>query len=90
MAPLPGNRALLGLDITTQPANLAAARFSRDADLPVMSAAFQLVQRSGMPGPNDGITIRLPVFSTGPQPANLPSGASARWVRWPFRSGWRA
>ena len=71
VAPVSGNRALLGLDITTQPANLTAARFSRDADLPVMSAAFQLVQRSGMPGPNDGITIRLPVFSTGPQPANL-------------------
>ena len=71
LAPLPGNRALLGLDISTQPANLAAARYSRDADRPVMSAAFQLVQRSGMPGPNDGITIRLPVFSSGAQPANV-------------------
>ena len=71
VVPVAGNRALLGLDITTQPANLAAAHFSRDADRPVMSAAFQLIQRAGMPGPNDGITIRLPVFSGGPQPANL-------------------
>ena len=71
VAPSPGNQALLGLDITTQPPNLAAAGFSRDADLPVMSAAFQLIQRSGMPGHNDGITIRLPVFTSGPQPANL-------------------
>ena len=71
LAPLAGNRGLLGLDISTQPANLAAARFSRDADRPVMSAAFQLVQRSGMQGPNDGITIRLPVFSRGAQPVDV-------------------
>ena len=71
VAPLPGNRRLLGLDITTQPANLAAARFSRDADRPVMSAAFQFIQRSGMPGLNDGITLRLPVFSSGARPVDL-------------------
>ena len=71
VAPLPGNRRLLGLDIATQPANLAAARFSRDADRPVMSAAFQFIQRSGMPGLNDGITLRLPVFSSGARPADL-------------------
>ncbi len=71
LAPLPGNRRLLGLDISSQPANVEAAHFSRDADRPVMSAAFQLVQRSGMPGPNDGITIRLPVFSSGAQPADV-------------------
>ena len=71
VAPTSGNSSLLGLDITTQPANLEAARFSRDADRPVMSAAFQLIQRAGMPGPNDGITIRLPVFAKGPQPRDL-------------------
>ena len=71
VAPLSGNRSLVGLDIVTQPANLAAARFARDADRPVMSAAFQLVQRAGMPGPKDGITIRLPVFSGGPRPRDV-------------------
>jgi len=71
VAPESGNRGLVGLDIVTQPANLAAAQFARDADRPVMSAAFQLVQRAGMPGPNDGITIRLPVFSAGPQPRDV-------------------
>jgi len=71
VAPESGNRGLVGLDIATQPANLAAARFARDADRPVMSAAFQLVQRAGMPGPNDGVTIRLPVFSAGPQPRDV-------------------
>ena len=36
---LAGVGHLLGLDIATQPANLAAAQYSRDADQPVMSAA---------------------------------------------------
>ncbi|MFY2763643.1 bifunctional diguanylate cyclase/phosphodiesterase [Arenimonas sp. MALMAid1274] len=71
VAPEAGNHALQDLDIASQPANLAAAHFSRDADRPEMSAAFQLVQRSGMPGPNDGITIRLPVFSPGAQPRDV-------------------
>lgn len=71
VAPESGNRGLIGLDIVTQPANLAAAQFARDSDRPVMSAAFQLVQRAGMPGPNDGVTIRLPVFSAGPQPRDV-------------------
>lgn len=71
VAPEAGNRSLVGLDISTQPANLAAARFSRDADRPEMSAAFQLIQRNEMPGRNDGITIRLPVFSPGAQPRDV-------------------
>lgn len=71
VAPLAGNQMLLGLDVATQPANLAAARFARDADRPVMSAPFQLIQRAGMPGPNDGVTIRLPVYSAGPPPRDL-------------------
>ncbi|HEX4855035.1 bifunctional diguanylate cyclase/phosphodiesterase [Arenimonas sp.] len=71
VAPMQGNRMLLGLDIATQPANLAAAQFSRDADQPVMSAAFRLIQRANMPGSDDGLTIRLPVFSPGPQPRDL-------------------
>ena len=71
VAPLAGNQMLLGLDVATQPPNLAAARFARDADRPVMSAPFQLIQRAGMPGPNDGVTIRLPVFSAGPPPRDL-------------------
>lgn len=70
-APRAGNDMLFGLDIATQPANLAAARFSRDADRPVMSAPFQLIQRAGMPGPSDGVTIRLPVFSSGSPPRDL-------------------
>ncbi|HEX5694144.1 MAG TPA: CHASE domain-containing protein, partial [Arenimonas sp.] len=71
VAPRSGNEVLFGLDVASQPANLAAARFARDSDRPVMSGPFQLIQRSGMPGPNDGVTIRLPVFSAGPAPRDL-------------------
>lgn len=71
VAPASGNDSLLGLDVASQPANLTALRFSRDSDRPVMSAPFELVQRAGMAGANDGITIRLPVFSSGMQPRDL-------------------
>lgn len=71
VAPRAGNEVLIGLDVATQPANLAAARFARDADRPVMSGPFQLIQRAGAPGPNDGVTIRLPIFSAGAPPRDL-------------------
>ncbi|WP_240183447.1 bifunctional diguanylate cyclase/phosphodiesterase [Arenimonas caeni] len=71
VVPQAGNQGLLGLDVASQPANLAAARFARDADRPVMSAPFQLIQRAGTAGPNDGVTIRLPVYSAGPPPRDL-------------------
>ncbi len=71
VAPLSGNAQLIGLDIARQPENLAAAHFARDSDQLVMSAPFKLVQRQGMPGHNDGITIRLPVYSAGPLPRDV-------------------
>lgn len=67
-APDAGNERLAGLDISQQPANLGGVLLSRDSDQPVMSGAFTLIQRLGLPGPSDGITIRLPVFSPGPPP----------------------
>ncbi|KAA2285332.1 bifunctional diguanylate cyclase/phosphodiesterase [Arenimonas fontis] len=70
-APRSGNDRLFGLDVGSQPANLTALRFSRDSDRAVMSGPFELIQRAGMPGPNDGVTIRLPVFSPGPRPRDL-------------------
>lgn len=71
VAPISGNAMIVGLDIARQPANLAAAHFARDSDRLVMSAPFTLVQRAGMPGPSDGVTIRLPVFSPGPPPRDV-------------------
>lgn len=71
VAPVAGNERLHGLDIASQPANLAALLYSRDTDLPAMSASFQLVQRIGKFGPADGVIIRLPVFTPGPPPASV-------------------
>ena len=69
--PVAGNERLQGLDVTSQPANMAALVYSRDADEPAMSAAFRLVQREGMPGAVDGVIIRLPVFTPGPPPIDV-------------------
>ncbi|MCX7043468.1 MAG: EAL domain-containing protein [Gammaproteobacteria bacterium] len=71
IAPGPGNERLYGLDLATQPLNLKALTLSRDADLPAMSGSFTLIQRLGLPGPSDGITIRLPVYSPGEPPLDV-------------------
>jgi PAS domain S-box-containing protein len=68
VAPGPGNERLVGLDLSTQPMNLRAVRMSRDSDEPAMSSSFTLIQRLGLPGPKDGVTIRLPAYSAGPPP----------------------
>jgi len=39
-----GNEAVLGLDISAQPTNLAAMQYSRDSGHTVASAPFDLVQ----------------------------------------------
>ena len=67
--PLAGNDALPGLDIATQPNNLAAVRMSRDTDEVAMSAPFRLVQQQG--ASLDGVTMRLPIYAGGPPPATL-------------------
>jgi diguanylate cyclase (GGDEF)-like protein len=69
VAPLAGNERLLGLDVTTQPANLHAAEVSRDSNLPAMSGAFTLIQFTAPTV--EGITLRLPVYSPGDVPASL-------------------
>ena len=71
VAPTLGNERVIGLDIASQPANLLGLLGSRDSDQPSMSGAFTLVQRKGLPGPSDGIVIRLPAYSPGSPPTNL-------------------
>lgn len=72
VTPLAGNEALLGFDIAMQPANLAALEHARDADVPTVSAPFQLVQfRDAGEKAARGVTVRLPVYSRGPQPVTL-------------------
>ena len=57
--PMFGNEGVLGLDISAQPANLAAMRYSRDSGQTVVSAPFDLLQESSH---RAGIVIRVPVF----------------------------
>lgn len=57
--PMFGNESVLGLDISAQPANLAAMRYSRDSGHTVVSAPFDLLQESTH---RAGIVIRVPVF----------------------------
>jgi diguanylate cyclase (GGDEF)-like protein len=71
VAPRAGNERVFGLDIATQPANLRGLLESRDSNQPVMSGAFMLIQRKGLPGPNDGIVIRLPAYSPGLAPTTV-------------------
>jgi len=57
--PMFGNEGVLALDISAQPANLAAMRYSRDSGQTVVSAPFDLLQETTH---RAGIVIRVPVF----------------------------
>ena len=57
--PMIGNEDVLGLDISTQPTNLAAMHYSRDSGQTVVSAPFDLLQEELH---RAGIVIRVPVF----------------------------
>ncbi|MBT9513481.1 MAG: EAL domain-containing protein [Acidovorax sp.] len=57
--PMTGNEGVLGLDISAQPTNLAAMRYSRDSGQTVVSAPFDLIQEEKY---RQGIVIRVPVF----------------------------
>ena len=68
--PVAGNERVVGLDVVTQPGNLAGLLRSRDSDEPVMSAPFRLAQQRPGELP-DGVTLRLPVYSTGGPPRSV-------------------
>ncbi|MFC5436193.1 EAL domain-containing protein [Rhodanobacter umsongensis] len=69
--PLPGNEAVVGLDVSAQPRNLAGLLASRDSDRVALSAPFRPVQQALSSAPDDGITMRLPIFSAGTPPATV-------------------
>ncbi|EIL93897.1 bifunctional diguanylate cyclase/phosphodiesterase [Rhodanobacter spathiphylli] len=69
--PASGNAAVIGLDVGAQPNNLAGLLASRDSDQATLSAPFRPVQQRGASGTEDGITLRLPVFSPGDPPQSL-------------------
>lgn len=69
--PSGGNERLLNLDVTLQPSNFAALLASRDSDEPVLSAPFRLIQQTGPDSLADGITLRLPVYTSGAPPRTI-------------------
>lgn len=71
ITPLEGNAAVLGFDVTAQPANLRALQVARDSDTVVMSAPFRLAQVQAPGTEALGVTLRLPVYSQGPVPADV-------------------
>ncbi|MCG6117932.1 MAG: EAL domain-containing protein [Aquimonas sp.] len=70
-APLLGNERVSGLDIRTQPANLAALERARDTDEVSMSAVFDMVQLGADGRPLKGFILRAPHYSAGPRPLTL-------------------
>ena len=71
VVPLAGNERVIGLDVASQPVNLAGLQLSRDTNDAALSASFRLIQRSGMDEPIDGVTLRLPVYRDGVVPLTL-------------------
>ena len=85
--PIEGNGAVVGLDVGAQPNNLAGLLASRDSDRATLSAPFRPVQQLVAAAADDGITLRLPVFSPGIRREQSTSGGSACAVRLRCRSG---
>ena len=71
-APAAGNDAIRGLEVGTQPTNLATLLHSRDSDEVTMSAIFPLRQNG-----QDGFILRLPVFPPGSMPRSIESRRQA-------------
>ncbi len=69
--PQPGNQAVVGLDVGAQPQNFVGLLASRDNDQISLSAPFRSVQQSISAEPEDGITLRLPVFTPGSPPVTV-------------------
>src|SRR5690606_30464824 len=71
VAPAQGNTAVPGLDVVAQPDNLAGLLRSRDDDRTALSAPFRLLQQADDEPADDGITLRLPVYSSGKSPQTV-------------------
>ncbi len=77
--PMVGNEGVLGLDISSQPTNLAAMQYSRDSGHTVASAPFDLLQEETH---RQGFVIRVPVFDhTAGTPEPRFVGAVASTIR---------
>ena len=76
VAPRAGSERLHGLDLASQPGNLAAVHRAESDDQPAMTAAFRLVQLEDAPGNGDGIVLRLPIYSPGAPPRDAAERAA--------------
>jgi len=77
--PEEGSRGVLGLDISVQPANLAAMHYSRDTGKTVVSAPFDLIQEKSH---RTAFVLRAPVFGPAPPGGTSPFlGAVASTIR---------
>ncbi|WP_083491075.1 bifunctional diguanylate cyclase/phosphodiesterase [Stenotrophomonas terrae] len=70
VSPYQSNTSLLGFDMVTQPANLAALVRARDTDTVTVSAPFALRQSTAAGQSPLGVTLRLPVYSNGATPGS--------------------
>ncbi|MGE8280895.1 MAG: EAL domain-containing protein [Stenotrophomonas sp.] len=70
ISPYQKNIRLLGFDMVTQRANLAALVKARDSDTVAMSAPFALRQDVDAGQSPLGVTLRLPVYSKGQTPGS--------------------
>lgn len=68
VAPLQGNEPIVGLDVGSQPNNLAGLLRGFESDQAVLSGPFRLRQQAGTTAPADGVTLRLPIYTPGPMP----------------------
>ena len=76
VAPHAGNERIFGLDVSSQPTNLAAVLASRDSDEPALSAPFRLVQLAER---GDGRRRRDPALADlQPRPATAHAGGTPR------------
>ena len=69
--PVAGNEEVIGLDLGTQPGNLAAVLSSADDNEVALSAPFHLVQAEQPGAAGNGLTLRLPVYAPGPPPRTV-------------------
>lgn len=77
VAPRQGNESIEGLDVASQPSNLAGLLRAFDDNHAVLSGPFRLRQQAGTATPADGVTLRLPIYTPGPLPGT-PDRRSAR------------
>ncbi len=69
--PRQGNEGLIGLDVETDPRNMAVLTQSRDSDRVTLSAPYQMSTYAGASDFIDGVVLRLATYRPGATPKLL-------------------